>query len=216
MLNFFFDNSQVLKVKVHERVPVARVIAIGGNSFYIDSSCQRLPLSNKLSARVPVFTGFPGDKGKMKATDRKLLRDIRTISDYILNDPFWMAQIAQVDITKERNFEMIPTIGNHVIEFGNSSDHQKKFDRLYLFYKQVLSKSGMERYARINVQYDKQIIGVRNNFLTKSDSIRFVKSIEHLIASSRQADTLRNDSSSSVMQVRVAEAGDARSRLVKK
>ena len=58
----FFDNKQVLQVKITEREPIARVITVSGNSFYIDSSCKRLPLSDKVSARVPVFTGFPSDK----------------------------------------------------------------------------------------------------------------------------------------------------------
>jgi cell division protein FtsQ len=105
-----------------------------------------------------------------------------------------MAQISQVDITGKRTFEMIPTIGNHVIEFGDGSNCDQKFKRLFIFYKQVLSKTGMERYARINVKYDKQVIGVRNTYLSKTDSIRFIKSIEYLVASSYKMDSLRRDS----------------------
>src|SRR5687767_3243232 len=48
----FFDNNQVLQVKVEEREPVARVFTIAGNSFYIDSSGMRLPLGD-VSIRVP-------------------------------------------------------------------------------------------------------------------------------------------------------------------
>ena len=67
----FFDNNQVLQVKITERIPIARVITVNGNSFYIDSSCHRLPLSDKVSARVPVFTGFPSDKATLKRADKK-------------------------------------------------------------------------------------------------------------------------------------------------
>ena len=56
---------------------------------------------------------------------------------------------------------MIPTIGNHIIEFGDGTDHQVKFKRLFVFYKQVLSKTGMEKYERIKIQYDNEIIGVK-------------------------------------------------------
>ncbi|MBC7829430.1 MAG: hypothetical protein H7122_16910 [Chitinophagaceae bacterium] len=190
----FFDNNQVLQVKITERKPVARVITINGSGFYIDSSCDRLPLSDKISARVPVFTGFPSDKPLLKKIDRLLLREIKNVSVYIINDPFWMAQVSQVDITPKRNFEMIPTIGNHIIEFGNGDNCEQKFNRLFIFYRQVLSKTGMEKYARINVQYEKQIVGVRNNFLSKTDSLRFKKSIEYLIASSQKADSVKRDS----------------------
>ena len=190
----FFDNNQVLQVKITERKPIARIFTESGNSFYIDSSCERLPLSDKMSARLPVFTGFKSDKKLLKQADKLLLAQIRNVSDYIIKHPFWMAQISQIDITEKRTFEMIPTIGNHVIEFGDGMNYEQKFDRLFIFYKQVLSKTGMGRYARINVKYDKQVIGVRNAYLSKMDSIKFVKSIEYLIASAAKADSVKRDS----------------------
>src|SRR6185312_11806316 len=55
----FFDNNRVLQVRITEREPIARIFTISGASFYIDSSLSRLPLSEKFSARLPVFTGFP-------------------------------------------------------------------------------------------------------------------------------------------------------------
>lgn len=189
----FFDNKQVLQVKITERKPVARVITVSGSGFYIDSSCERLPLSDRISARVPVFTGFPSDKSLLKPADKLLLREINKVSAYIIKHPFWMAQVSQVDITPERTFEIIPTIGNHIIEFGDGNNYEQKFNRLFIFYRQVLSKTGMEKYARINVQYEKQVIGVRNNFLNKTDSLRFIKRVEYLIGSSQKIDSVRRD-----------------------
>jgi len=191
----FFDNNQVLQVKISEREPIARVITISGTSFYIDSSCARLPLSEKISARVPVFTAFPSDKVRLMPADKLLIKDIRKMSVYILNNPFWMAQVAQVDISSKRTFEIIPTIGNHIIEFGNAGNCESKFNRLLIFYGQVLSKTGMEKYARINVQYEKQIVGVRNTYLNKKDSLKFIKSVEDLVTSSQKMDSVKRDSS---------------------
>jgi cell division protein FtsQ len=74
-----------------------------------------------------------------------------------------MAQISQIDITPVKEFEMIPTIGNHIIEFGDGSNYEAKFKRLFIFYKQVLAKTGMEKYERIKVQYNNEIIGVKKN-----------------------------------------------------
>ena len=138
----FFDNSQVLQVIIIEREPIARVITTKGNSFYIDSSCHRLPLSDRFAARVPVFTGFPSDKSVLKPADRKLLKEIKNVGGYILQHPFWMAQISQVDITEKRTFEMVPTIGSHIVEFGDGTNCERKFRQLFVFYKQVLSKTG--------------------------------------------------------------------------
>lgn len=190
----FFDNKQLLQIKITERIPIARIFTVTGAGFYIDSNCVRLPVSGKMAARLPVFTGFPSDKAKLKRADRLLLNDIKLLSNYISQHPFWMAQIAQVDINSGRNFEVIPTIGNHIIEFGNASNYAEKFKKLFVFYRDVLSKAGMETYARIDVRYDRQIIGVRNNYLSKTDSVKHLKSVQYLIATSQKQEAVKNDS----------------------
>jgi cell division protein FtsQ len=158
----YFDNKGILKVNVEEREPIARIFNSQGQSFYIDSTGHRLPLSDKMSARLPVFTSFPGDAKKIRSkADKKLIKQIKDLSLFLLKDPFWMAQVAQIDITPAREFEIVPTVGNHLVEFGDGENYEKKFKRLFVFYKQVLAKTGMEKYERIKVQYDKQVIGVK-------------------------------------------------------
>ncbi len=73
------------------------------------------------------------EKKLRTASDRKLVKQIKELSLYLLKDPFWMAQVSQIDITPAREFEMVPTIGNHLIEFGDGNDYEKKFRRLYVF-----------------------------------------------------------------------------------
>lgn len=157
----FFDNGQVLQVRIEERQPFARIFTVTGASFYIDSSGEYLPLSDKFFAKLPVFTGFPSDKPKLRGADSALMQQVKQVSAYLAGDPFWMAQIAQIDITPERTFEMVPVIGRHIIVFGDGSDCEKKFRRLMIFYQQVLSEAGMDLYERVNVQYARQVIGTK-------------------------------------------------------
>lgn len=158
----FFDNSEMLKVKIEQREPVARLFSSSGGSFYIDSAGHRMPLSEKVSARLPVFTGYPLESKKNRTpAERKLVQDIKDLSMFFLKDEFWMAQIAQIDITPSKEFEMIPTVGNHIIEFGDGTDYEAKFKKLFVFYKQVLAKAGMDKYERIKVQYGNEVIGVK-------------------------------------------------------
>jgi cell division protein FtsQ len=160
----FFDNNEKLKVIIEQRIPIARMFSSSGGSFYIDSSGQRMPLSEKMSAKLPLFTGYPIDAKKNRTpAERKLIRDIKDLSLFLLSDPFWMAQISQIDITPSKEFEMVPTIGSHIIEFGDGTDHEAKFKKLFVFYKQVLSKTGMDKYERIKIQYNNEIIGVKKS-----------------------------------------------------
>ena len=128
----YFDNKQVLKALVHEKEPVARMFTASGSSFYVDSSCKRLPLSQKLSARIPMFTGFPSDREVLSKPDSALLASAKELAMFIQADEFWKAQVAQIDITPN-GFEMIPTVGNHVVVLGKDDNFKEKFDRLVQF-----------------------------------------------------------------------------------
>jgi len=187
--NLYFDNQDVLHVTVTEKEPVARIFTNAGRSFYIDSSAKQMPLSTIMSAKVPVFTNFP-DKKFLSDKDSMLLNDVRKTAWFILNDSFWMAQTEQIDINENRAFEMIPTVGNHVVRLGNGDDIDKKFHRLFVFYQQVLSKTGFERYNVIDVQYAGQVIGTKEK-ISKVDSIQLKKNIEKLLEEERrmQQDT---------------------------
>ena len=192
----FFDNNENLQVKLVERKPLARLFTISGNSFYIDDEGKRLPLSDKLTLKLPLFTGFPYEKNNFSAGDSSLVNGVMSISRYIAADSFWNAQIAQVDIISARNFEMVPTVGNHIIEFGSVEHPEKKFQKLMTFYKQVISKTGINKYARINVQYDQQVIGIRKAMIiSKADSIRAVKNIREMIESAQEMQQAIADSS---------------------
>ncbi|MEO6914317.1 MAG: hypothetical protein ABI151_00600 [Chitinophagaceae bacterium] len=159
----FFDNNLVLHVNVVEKEPVARVFTKTGTSFYIDSSGVRLPLSDKMSVKLPVFTSFPEVNGVWNANDSTLIQDVKRISEYILHDPFWMAQVAQVSCEPEGNFELVPMLGNHRIIFGSGEHYESKFRRLFLFYKEVLSKAGLDKFTVINVAYGNQVVATRKS-----------------------------------------------------
>jgi cell division protein FtsQ len=157
----FFDNKQVLHANIEEREPIARVFTLQGRSYYIDSSCNRLPLSDKLSARVPMFTSFPSDKKTLSVPDSSVLMDVKQIALYIQKDSFWMAQVAQIDITRNGTYEMIPVLGNQLIRLGNATNLDEKFTELKNFYQQIWARGGFEKYEIIDVQYASQVVATK-------------------------------------------------------
>lgn len=188
----FFDNNAVLQVKVHEREPIARVFTAVGTTFYVDNDVAVLPLSEKFSARLPVFTNFPSDGSRFSKADSSLLKNIRDISLAIQQDSFYMALIEQVDITPQRGFEMIPKIGNQLIVFGDGSDYETKLGKIKLFYKDVMPKAGWNMYSQINVQYRGQIVAKRKDAADISaDSLRTLQILQ-MIAD--RAEKMADDS----------------------
>lgn len=181
----WFDNQDALHVTVTEKTPVARLFTTNGNSFYLDEQGKRLPLSDKMSARVPVFTNYTEAK-KPTAKDSAFVKDIVNAASLILRDSFWMAQVAQVDITANGTFEMIPVVGGHIVRLGNGEEMDKKLRRLYIFYQQVLSKTGFDRYRLIDVQYNGQVVASRQYGDVKIDLAQHQRNVEQLIKESGQ------------------------------
>ena len=157
----FFDNKQVLHLKIFEREPIARVFTMQGGSFYIDSTALRLPVSENAVARLIVFTSFPSDKKVLSKPDSAVLTDVKKIALYIEKDSFLTAQTAQVNITQHGTYELIPVIGDQVIRIGNADSLDEKFTNLRAFYTQIWSKVGFEKYSVIDIQYHAQVVAVR-------------------------------------------------------
>ena len=159
--DLFFDNNQVLYAKIEEREPIARIFTLSGKSYYIDSSCKMLPLSDERSARVPMFTSFPSDKKVLSKPDSSVLQDVKNIARYINADSFLTAQVAQIDITSQGTYEIIPVLGDQLIRIGDAEDLDEKFGKLKRFYKQVWAKTGFEKYETIDVQYKDQVVATK-------------------------------------------------------
>jgi cell division protein FtsQ len=191
----FLDNNEVLKINVSEKIPVARVFSSAGVTFYIDEDISILPLSDKCSPLLPVFTGYPAGDQQVTKADSSLLKDIRTISLAIQKDSFLMAMIDQVDITPQRSFEMMPKIGNQVIVFGDAADADEKFKKLQLFYRQVMVNSGWNNYSVINVQYKNQVVAKRRGAEdVTADSLRTLMLMQMIVnnAEKQANDSLQN------------------------
>lgn len=153
----FFNNNQVLQINIEERQPVARVFQTNGRSFYLDTTAVFLPLSNKLSARVPLFTGLP----VQQQPDSALLQQVIAMARYIQADSFFSAQVSQIDITPNRQFEIVPLVGDQIVRFGDASDLENKFKRLKSFYRSAWLQYGINTYETIDLQFKNQVVGVR-------------------------------------------------------
>ena len=190
----WFDNKNVLNVIVTEREPVARIFTTAGNSYYIDSTIKIMSLSDKMSARVPVFTGFP-EKKAWTRNDSALMQNVRTVAQFVQQNEFWNSQVAQLDIINCGyncwQFEMVPVVGNHTVRLGNAEDLEEKFSKLFTFYKQVLSKSGFDKYPMLDIQYKGQVIGSKERSKGNIDSVQLRKNVAKLLQQSREA---QNDS----------------------
>lgn len=171
----YFDINGILHVRIHEREPIARIFTKGNETYYIDSSLKILPISDKVNARVPVFTGFPGETAVLNEKDKNLLMDVKNLALYISKDEFLESLIEQVDIHQYK-FEFVPKIGDQIIVFGEAENYEEKFKKLKLFYKKAMTKVGFQKYSQIDLQYKDQIVAkIRTREEIKADSLRTIQ-----------------------------------------
>lgn len=186
-VDMYMDNQNTLRISIEQEVPVARIFTATGNSFYLSDEGSVLSMDNPVVVRVPVFTGFSANIQKMKSSDSLYLNNIGKLSKYILSNDFWMSQIDQIDMEASGKLDLVPKLGNHIIRFGYPEDTEQKFSNLLAFYKQVVMKTGWNKYSVINVQYRGQIVAERRDAAQiRSDSLASVRIMKDIIARARK------------------------------
>ena len=153
-----------IKIYVKQRTPILRVINYKNDSYYIDLEGKLMPLSESYTARVPIATGLITESYANTYSLDLLSRDINDtlltkfiiddlylLAKYINESEFWKAQIEQIYINADREIELIPVFGNHRILLGDATDLRDKFNKLLVFYKEGLNKTGWNVYTKINL-----------------------------------------------------------------
>jgi cell division protein FtsQ len=58
-------------------------------------------------------------------------------------------------------YVLVPRLGGHLIELGSLENLDKKFRNLLALYDQGFEKGGWEKYRKVSVKFDNQIVCTR-------------------------------------------------------
>ena len=91
--------------------------------------------------------------------------DIRRFMEFIKRvnaDSFWSAELTQVILTTGDKgniiIEMVPRSGDFTIDLGDTHNLGERLQSVRTFYDKVLRNVGWDRYSRISVRYDGQVV----------------------------------------------------------
>lgn len=155
----YADLTGRLNVSIRQNRPLARVIDPGLPDAYISEDGDVLPLSERFTARVVLLEGA-GLKKIMRAnlqTD-STGKAVFELLQRIDRERFFKALVAQITVGQDGNIRMYPQVGRQTIEFGKPVDMERKFENIRIFYRQILPARGWNRYSRVSVAYDNQIV----------------------------------------------------------
>ncbi|MDM8336104.1 cell division protein FtsQ/DivIB [Mediterranea massiliensis] len=142
--------SGKLGVEVMQRIPILRIINNQGENYYIDNKGTVMPPDAKCVAHLPVVTGYVEKSFAM--------RDLYKFGVFLQQNEFWDAQIEQIHVLPDKNIELVPRVGDHLVYLGRLDNFEQKLKRLKVFYEKGLNQVGWNKYSRINVEFSNQII----------------------------------------------------------
>ena len=156
--NTYVEKSQVymkigqeLNVDIKQKEPIARVIT-SDSIFYLDKNSNFMSLSKLKSSNVPLIFGFS------EYSDLKYLTEISLM---IKNDEFLNKNISQIFIKDDQKIDLKMRGNNTIIEFGNNNRLKNKTQNLKAFYNRAISKNEIDKYKKINLQFENQVVVVK-------------------------------------------------------
>ena len=139
-----------LCVAVSQRIPVLRIMNNRGENYYVDNKGATMPFDMKCVAHLPVVTG--------NVEKSFAMRDLYKFALFLQGNPFWEAQIEQINVLPGRQIELVPRVGDHIIYLGRLDGYEQKLARLKKFYEKGLNRVGWNKYSRISVEFGNQVI----------------------------------------------------------
>lgn len=145
--------DSVVMVEVKQRIPVAHVINSQGENYYVDTHGNPMPVGI-YTRELLVATG--------NISRAYAKNSLAPMANKIQADPFWRNEVVQLNILHDGSVELVPRVGNHVAYLGQPTGVSRKLERLRKFYLYGLNVAGWNKYSRVSVEFDNQIICKRN------------------------------------------------------
>ena len=156
-----FENVEVLRtaqgkllISVNPLIPEARIFT-PVESYYINKDGKRMDADANFYVDLPIVRG--------NFTDRMPAKNILPVVRYIKQDKALSELITMIDYQSPNNIMLIPRIRGHVINLGDTSRLQEKFDNLMLMYRKVMPYKGWNTYDTISLKFNGRIIATRTD-----------------------------------------------------
>ena len=165
--------SGTVTIKIQQRCPKFRVV--GFESYYIDVDRKPMPVSSNYAAYVPVVSG--------RVTVSMATGKMFDFVTYVVDNPFWNAQIEQIYIRDDLKIEIVPRVGDAIILLGPLDNYQSKLEKLKKLYHNGFNVIGWNKYKIIDLQYKDQVVCSRTGQEAAQPKIVAIDKKDSIIAS---------------------------------
>lgn len=158
--NVYLNLNGSLNLDIKQRIPVFRMIN-GDSDFYVDAKGTEFPLSKNYSHPCMLVTG-----SVKKEEYVKLAALITKINEDDFSKKFF------IGISKNKNdYSLLTSDGYYRVEIGDLENIDLKVKGFKAFVERFLVKTNPEKYNKISLKYDNQIVTTLNPNFEENDSI---------------------------------------------
>ena len=180
--NVFLNLNGNLHLDIKQRVPAFRLNK-NGNDFYVDGKGTEFPISKNYSFPCMLVTGD---------VDKSEYIKLAELVDKIDRDEFSKKYFIGISKEKE-NYNLLTSQGNYKVEIGDLENINLKVKGFKTFVEKHLVYQEPEKYTKISVKYDNQIVTTLNPYFKENDSMMKVGSKE-LAKAPSAANSIKKES----------------------
>lgn len=143
-----------LTVNIVPMIPEVRVFD-GNRSYYVNKAGKTINSKADFFVDVPIVSG----RFSKKFTPSHLF----PVTRFVQNDSLLRHLVTMVTARDADNILLIPRIGGHVINIGDTTRLMEKRRAIETAYRRILPYKGWETYDTINVKFKGMIVAVRRD-----------------------------------------------------
>lgn len=152
-------------INIKEKEPLIRIYDESKKGFYIDKKGSIFPLSKNYAPRVLISNGYINSKitnykGNIHDSifDNTVIREVFQLTQLINLYDLLKVQINQIYVNSKGEYDFIPELGDHIVQFGTFNEASIKLKNLDAYYHKYLKSSNWDNYKTINLTYKDQIV----------------------------------------------------------
>ena len=158
--NVYLNLNGNLNLDIKQRVPAFRLNK-NGRDFYVDEKGTEFPISTNYSFPCMLVTGN---------VDKSEYVKLAELVDKIDRDEFSKKYF--IGITKENGgYNLLTSQGNYKVEIGDLDKINLKVKGFKTFVEKHLVYQEPDKYSKISVKYDNQIVTTLNPYFKENDSL---------------------------------------------
>ncbi|WP_312761052.1 cell division protein FtsQ [Epilithonimonas sp.] len=158
--NVYMNLNGNLNVDIKQRIPIFRLNK-NGKDFYVDEKGVEFPISRNFSYPCMLVMGD---------VDASEYQELGKLIEKIDKDDFSKKYF--IGIKKEKdNYNLLTSDGNYKVEIGDLENIDFKVKGFKTFVEKYLVYQNPEKYKKISVKYNNQIVTTLNPYFKENDSI---------------------------------------------